>query len=193
SGLVRLSGGRLTRWTRKDGMPSDIVYSLAIDRAGGVWAGTYGGGVARLSGGRVEVIDRSRGLPRDVIRSIHHTRDGVTWIGTDGGGLARLQDDSLSVLDSRHGLANDTVFSFHEDAEGLLWIGTAGGLLVLRRGGSLRAGGLAAGPPQGGVFAIPVGGVWLTALILADQRFRCLAAEEGMPAEPGTASKGLGC
>jgi signal transduction histidine kinase/streptogramin lyase len=165
SGLLRLAGGRLTRFTMKDGLPSDIVYAVAIDSGGNVWAGTYGAGVARFDGKRFTVLDRAHGLPRDIVRCLLPASDGALWIGTDAGGLARLKDGVLSVLDTRHGLASDVVFSLHEDAEGLLWIGTGGGLSLLRRDGSLRSVGLADGLPDEKVFEIleaDGGGLWMS-------------------------------
>ena len=165
AGLIRLSGGKLTRFTKKDGLPSDIVYAVALDAEGNVWAGTYGAGVARYDGRAFTVIDRASGLPRDVIRCLLAGRDGAMWIGTDAGGLVRLKDGVLSVLDTRHGLASDVVFSLHEDAEGLLWIGTAGGLSLLRRDGSLRSVGLTDGLPDEKVFQIlegDAGSLWMS-------------------------------
>jgi ligand-binding sensor domain-containing protein len=52
TGILRLRGnGSLTHFTMRDGLPDDFVRVLLKDRAGNLWAGTYGG-LSRFEHGR---------------------------------------------------------------------------------------------------------------------------------------------
>lgn len=126
-GLVGLRDGRVSvAFTRKNGLPSDITYTVLEDRRGNLWIGTAGG-LARLRSASFEILSTAEGLPNDVVISLEEDREGNLWVGTDGGGLACLRDGPLVTYTRRDGLSNDFIRAVLEDTQGTMWIGTRGG------------------------------------------------------------------
>ena len=138
SGLYRRrDGGRLDRIATADGLPHDIVTSLATDADGGLWVGTDGG---------LSVIERAadwdpRGaatsatrtwLAGTPVRAVFPAPDGTVWAGLESG-LARLgrtsatSERALSRYSPANGLPPTAVEAIADDAEGNVWMGTSGG------------------------------------------------------------------
>jgi len=133
-GLLRFDGEKVTRFTTRDGLPSDRIWTIADDGEDGLWVATYGGGAVRWRDGRVQQrITTREGLPNDVARALLRDPDGTLWIGTDGGGLAAWRAGSIvRTVTMRDGLPNEFVRTIHRSRDGSLWIGTDGGLARLR-------------------------------------------------------------
>lgn len=96
-GLARWSNGAWRRYTRQDGLPSDVVWAVHADSRGGIWIGTYGAGAARFDGERFRRLNSSHGLPSNVVRQILDDGAGNIWFVTDLG-LASLRLDLLPDL-----------------------------------------------------------------------------------------------
>lgn len=115
AGLLRFD--RLTKTfssvTREPGsIASNQLTSLAIDRIGRLWVGTFASGVSRLSadGTTWELVNAFDGLPVDSVTTI--TVEGDTlWIGTRGG--IALWDGRvvLGSLPDGNTVSFDTTFS----------------------------------------------------------------------------------
>ena len=118
----------------------NAVQSLFEDRSGGIWVGTYGGGLGRYDRRSQQFAhygvhpNQKDGLSVASIWAIHEDRSGVLWIGTHGGGLDRVDRRTGEWRHYRHdpgdpdSLASDTVMSILQDREGALWLGTNAGL-----------------------------------------------------------------
>ena len=102
-----------------------------MDRAGVVWAGTWGGGLARFDGKTWKNYTVADGLPGNHVFMLHHDADGVMWIGTNNG-LARLEGDKFVVMTTEQGLFSNNVFSMATGAKGEKWIGSFGGVAHLK-------------------------------------------------------------
>ncbi|HEV2722683.1 MAG TPA: two-component regulator propeller domain-containing protein, partial [Thermoanaerobaculia bacterium] len=135
-GLLRIDGERVSRFTTRDGLPVDRIWTVDGDGAGGLWVATHGGGVVRWRDGKVQQrITTKEGLPNDFAPAILRDADGTLWIGTDGGGLAEWRDGSIvRVVTTRDGLPSDLIRSLRRDRDGSLWIATDGGLARWRDG-----------------------------------------------------------
>jgi diguanylate cyclase (GGDEF)-like protein len=130
-GLLRLAEEGRREFTRRDGLPTDLVSALAEGPAGELWVGTSLG-LARIDGERVTPVGGA--LAGQWIRCLAHDRDGNLWIGTRGRGIFRLREGRLDPLDATGGLPNDLVRQIYEDRDGALWVATAGGLARLTDG-----------------------------------------------------------
>jgi ligand-binding sensor domain-containing protein len=64
------------------------VYTLCMDREGGVWVGLQSNGLARLRTRQLSTISSEDGLPDDRTRAVFEDSRGDIWIGT-ADGLAR--------------------------------------------------------------------------------------------------------
>jgi signal transduction histidine kinase/ligand-binding sensor domain-containing protein/CheY-like chemotaxis protein len=129
-GLFEVQGGRTVHHSRSNGLPSNEVRTVISDRRGGVWVGTYNGGVAHLSAtNRTWTSWTTReGLSVDYIRSLLLDEDGTLWIGSNGGGLMRLRGTNVVVFNQKNGLPNDQVFQVLDDRAGSIWFPSLRGI-----------------------------------------------------------------
>lgn len=133
-GIVAYHNGSIQRYGAQEGLPSESVRCLFIDRAATLWAGTSRG-PARFANGRWNVIP-SASAANDAIdvTAICQTRDGVFWFG---GGSATVYSWDGSALVG-HQLTSVTepvaVSAMLYDAEGSLWVGASRGLVRLKDG-----------------------------------------------------------
>ncbi len=82
AGVGQLRAGRWTWHTTRQGLPSDEVTALLIDRAGRVWATPAGGGLARLEGARWRTLGPADGLGRGEVARCSQLRSGAIACGT---------------------------------------------------------------------------------------------------------------
>ena len=85
-GLARYRGGRWKSWTEEDGLPFDVVSSIAVSpKTGDVWIGLFGAGLARFSAGRFDHFHQlNSGLVNDVVYGVAVLEDTV-WVATTAG------------------------------------------------------------------------------------------------------------
>ncbi len=132
SNITFLQNNRLNPYTLSD----NAVYSIYKDREGGIWVGTYFGGINYFPYQYtpfykyypVENRSRANTLIGKRIREFQLSNDGRIWIGTEDGGLALFDPQSDTF---EHYLANEGAGSVsYNNIHGLLmdgdklWIGT---------------------------------------------------------------------
>ncbi len=122
-GVVHWHDGHAETLDTRDGLPTNAVYSLAIDRDGTLWAGTQAGPV-RYRNGHFERDPRAAALDGQRIYSLYGDRDGNLWFAPLGMGICRLTTTRFDCDNSLNGLVGETVRSMFEDHEGNLWMGT---------------------------------------------------------------------
>ena len=122
-GVVHWHDGHAETLDTTRGLPTNAVYSLAIDHAGTVWAGTQAGPV-RYHDGRFEREPRVAALDGQRIYSLFGDRDGSMWFAPIGMGICRLTAARFDCDDTLGGMVGETVRSMFEDREGNLWVGT---------------------------------------------------------------------
>ncbi len=113
------------RLTVSDGLPHNLIMSVAGDREGHLFVSTKGG-IAVRQGGRFMPY-----LPASSIRAmatrIYCDAAGSLWIGTADQGLYCLERDSVLHYTKKQGLASEFVSSICGDRDGSIWIGTMPG------------------------------------------------------------------
>ena len=150
---------------RSQGLPNDVVYSVAQDAQGFVWIGTVSG-LARWDGYSARVYRAGApgaGMPPDgLIQVLQRDVAGRLWVGTSGGGLARYDalQDRFDIVDAgARGLSHVNVHAVLDQGQGLLWVGTDGGLdsvdpQTLRVTRHVDAGAALAGLPRSSVMSL---------------------------------------
>ena len=123
TGVLHWHDGKVDKLDTRHGLPINAVYSLAVDHAGTVWAGTQAGPV-RYRNGRFERDPRTAALNGKRIFSLYGDRDGNLWFAPLGMGICRLTSTRFDCDNTLSGLVGETVRSMFEDREGSLWIGT---------------------------------------------------------------------
>ena len=109
----------------------NYIVSLAVDRDGQPWAGTWGGGVSRFDGKGWKTYTTAEGLPGNHVFMLHRDTNGQIWVGTNKG-LALWQDGKFKVMTTADGLVADNVFAMATTPDGGKWIGSYGGVAYLR-------------------------------------------------------------
>ncbi len=122
-GVFHWRNGQAETFDTTRGLPTNSVYSLAIDVTGTVWAGTQAGPV-RYRGGHFERDPRLAALADKRIYSLFGDRSGNVWFAPLGLGMCRLTSQRFECDDSLAGLVGETVRTIYEDREGNLWVGT---------------------------------------------------------------------
>ena len=84
-GLARLQGGKLTGFTTRDGLQSDLIRTLCLEAGGTLWIGTDGGGLNRWAAGRMDGFTTRQGLLDDIVLQILEDDDGSLWLGCNRG------------------------------------------------------------------------------------------------------------
>ncbi len=121
------------RFTREDGLASDRIYALALDREGRLW--TAGdGGLNRHVGDRFISI-AVPGLDVATMLAIDPDGDVDTiWTGSTGQGLFRLNSRGVQRLRAAQGLTSDELYLLYCSRDGSLWLGAIDGLNQLSDG-----------------------------------------------------------
>ncbi len=134
SGLFHVADSQLTHYTTRNGLGSNAVWNILIDRAGLVWAGSGAGGVSRFRSGAFDHYGTRDGLTDNDVTSLFEDRDGSVWIGTGSGGVNQLRDAAFLTLLTQDGLSSEVVLPVLEDSRGTLWVGTDQGLNRIQNG-----------------------------------------------------------
>jgi len=135
-GLARLRDGRLVEQIPWDklGIRGALSNPLAADPVnGGVWVGSWSGGVVWFRDGQVRAFFGGKeGLGTGRLNALQTDHESALWAATDGG-LSRIKDGHVSTMTSNNGLPCDTVHDLIEDEAGSLWIRTACGLVRIAK------------------------------------------------------------
>jgi len=121
TGWVRLHDGLKDH----EGMVENFIRVLTIDREGGIYAGTFDGGVFRSPDGGSTWRPISRALPNDSIRGIIFNSRGL-FVAT-GHGIFKTTDKGRQWVPLNNGLTSMAVQVLVESPSGSLYAGTNAG------------------------------------------------------------------
>jgi signal transduction histidine kinase/streptogramin lyase len=123
-------GGRTTLATT-NGLSSDFILSMCVDREGTLWVGTDGGGMNRVKRQLFDVLPQSRAW---TVQSVAETSSGGLWIGCNSGELQLWQDGALLPFRTTPpAMLAPSVRAVYSDRDQSVFVGTIGlGLLQLR-------------------------------------------------------------
>ncbi len=113
----------------QEGLPHQIVQSVAQGPDGALWIATYEG-LARFNGVELQVFDR-RSHPHVAdwrIRSIAVARDGTLWAATFGGGVLRYRNGQFRQYQVGQGLPGNMATIVALGTNGQVWAATTAGL-----------------------------------------------------------------
>jgi signal transduction histidine kinase/ligand-binding sensor domain-containing protein/CheY-like chemotaxis protein len=183
-GLNRFIDGRVTTYTKQEGLFGDVVSSLHAQLDGSVWV--CGNGVKDE---KVTSYTKADGLPDDRCLSLFAGNDGAVWVATQGGGIIRFREGAYDRYTVKDGLLSDVVWAIYEDRHHDIWAGTTRGV------GRLHDGRLTSYTTDDGlpsnrvhVFLEGESGVlWMGTrnglAALRDGKISTLTAKDGLPAD----------
>jgi signal transduction histidine kinase len=93
AGLFCLQEGKFTSYTTTNGLPSNMPWSLFVDREDTLWVGTADGGLACLRDGRFVNIARPNGLAHNTVCHIIEDSSGSFWFSSPQGVFSARRHD----------------------------------------------------------------------------------------------------
>jgi len=178
----RRSDGHVDHYTKRDGLPDDVIHDLLEDHQGRLWAATRLGGFFRFVADNArgaplvaEVYDKQKGLPTNWVFQLFETSDHRFWIATNVGLVAFFPDGDehgqrFRAYTKRQGLSFQEVTALNEDPGGNLWLGTnTSGAMKLVRDGFITYGEQDGVNSVGAIVADRAGGVCFRGYVLGDR------------------------
>ena len=120
-GVRKFRDGVFTAYTIKDGLGSNIIFSIRESSDGSLWFSTADGGLSHFKDGKFATYTTKDGLSSNNITNIHLDQNGVFWLAT-GRGLNRFKDGKFTIYTTDQGLFDDTLWRILEDDHENLWI-----------------------------------------------------------------------
>jgi ligand-binding sensor domain-containing protein/class 3 adenylate cyclase len=117
------------------GLANNWVSTLTCDLNGGVWAGSWGGGITRVKDGKPKIFNYKNGIKDRKIRHLATDREGNVMIGTNESGLYVFKGEQFVSYTENDGLTNSQVWAICEDGDGRMWFGTNNGITVVPKEG----------------------------------------------------------
>ncbi len=134
SGIDRIKDPKFTPFGKKEGLPYDIISTIAEDRSKRLWMGSfYNTGLLVMQNGTVRHLDypTTKGIPQGAfIRAICEDNKGRMWFGTVGLGLMRYENGNFTTITSNDGITQNIIRALYADHKGQIWVGTFGGGLL---------------------------------------------------------------
>jgi signal transduction histidine kinase/ligand-binding sensor domain-containing protein len=126
AGLHRMRGrGLWSSYTVREGLPSDVVYSISRGPDRSLWCGTDDG-LARATESGWRLVDGTQGHS---FRALDWAPDGALWGGGSPGELVRIDPatSKVTTYGAQSGLRGAEIMGFKRDPRGVVWVGTRGG------------------------------------------------------------------
>ena len=120
--------------------PETQIKILFEDKAGTLWAGSWGAGLNKFNksnGTFTSYVNNPSdpgSLSSNLVYSIYEDRSGILWIGTMNGGINKFYKKEEKFAHYKHepenhnSLSDNNVFSIYKDQFNSIWIGTYNGL-----------------------------------------------------------------
>lgn len=110
---------RVTNFTQKDGLVSDFIYQVFVDKKKRVWFGTDGKGAVMLDEKGFHHFEQVRGS--NVVYGFAEDTHGNVWANIQGDVLYRYDGSRFSAMDSLP-LRSDHIYGFTSDRVGNLML-----------------------------------------------------------------------
>jgi ligand-binding sensor domain-containing protein/signal transduction histidine kinase len=132
SGLLRVAGHQIQRFTYKNGLINDFVRAILQSRDGSIWVGTDGG-ITHIGPRARQSFNASNGLAYFSVTALFEDRDEDLWVGTSRG-LSHISNGRIVHDAATQSMQNEQLWSIDQDPSGGIWFGTSSGLYGYRAG-----------------------------------------------------------
>lgn len=122
-GLVRwdIEGSKYTIYTTADGLPSNVLTDVVVDRDGLLWISSVDG-IATFDGQYFKIVSPD-GLPSEEVNDLAIAPDGSIWAGTLKG-AAIFSGNRFRMVDGEDGPGESNIIVVYFDQGGNEWLGT---------------------------------------------------------------------
>ena len=129
NGMVAIKKDGAIRISMEQGLPSNIVKSVLVDREGIYWIGTWSG-LCKWTNEKFSYFTHEDGLANNNLISIASDSKGRMFFGTLTGGLSYLDNGKLYSIGNESGLLGLTIWSLFVEADDKVWMGTETGVAL---------------------------------------------------------------
>jgi len=133
-GLFRWRDGRSERFTPSEGLASDTIYALLVDRFDQLWIGTARG-ITRRDGTQMTSFGAIEGLPCKEVRALAEAADGSIWAGGDAPSVGVWNGVEFAAKSFDLVPDDAQILTLCATPTKGMWIGTTHGLLNVRDDG----------------------------------------------------------
>ncbi len=128
---------RTTNYNLADGLGTNFIYTVMVDKHGRVWFGTDGNGLSLLEN---DIILNYRMADTVELHSVYTLADGPgtsIWVGTDRLGLLQFDHGTFTHIDLPPTIQGEEISSLVTDTHGNLLIAHTSGVDILTEDGTL--------------------------------------------------------
>lgn len=133
-GLYKYENDTFTQYSSKDGLPSNYIHSLSIDKNENIWIGTSNG-ISRFDRDLFYNVTEVDGLNSNKANNLVFENDSILWVGMTQGVDRILLDEKNEVVEIKNygfedgfaGIETNTGAALR-DMQGNIWMGTIDGL-----------------------------------------------------------------
>jgi signal transduction histidine kinase/ligand-binding sensor domain-containing protein len=132
-GLFRFARGHFDHFGRKDGLVTETITTVMVDKEGSIWFGTDSDGLHRLREGKFVTYSTESGVKDPVTTAVMEDSKGNLWIGSESGGVARLSGTGITVFGESQGFPRrvDGIFELND---GTMMFCSREGFFIMRNG-----------------------------------------------------------
>ncbi len=135
AGAYRLRDQRFERWGTEQGLVDNAVHSVAMDRDGARWFGSYSGLTRCKDGEPVRHWGTAEGLPRARLQEVLTDPAGRVWfVHRNLGGVGMLHPADgwkrAQYFGVKDGLPSDEAWGLTRDGAGRIWVSTRNGIAI---------------------------------------------------------------
>ncbi len=120
--------------TKKNGLITNSLTKLFLDRSGNLWIGTNGAGLIKYGNKAFTYFNKTPGLNSPSIFSTVIDLSGNVWVSTADEGIYKFDGTTSTQYTQHDGLGSNTVRSSLLDNKGNLWFATSEGLTRYKNG-----------------------------------------------------------
>lgn len=124
---------KIKNYNDKNGLPSNVVRSMFVDREDVLWILTSKG-VSKVVNDKLQHLVDTKNLFKNGVLSMTQGKDGAFWFGTQGNGLVKLSNGKYTYFGEAEGVLDNYIFSLKSHGDSILLGTTNQGLLVLENG-----------------------------------------------------------
>ncbi|WP_291722246.1 two-component regulator propeller domain-containing protein [Bernardetia sp.] len=123
----------LEHYSEQQGLPSNILQKLLVDKEGNVWVAMFRGGLAQILDGKFVNISPSEGLCSNVIYSIIQFTPDKYLVAGESDSISIIYRNTVRNARLPLQLPSQRIRHMLFDADSSLWISTYGGLVKIKR------------------------------------------------------------
>lgn len=111
-------------YTTNDGLSSNNIQSIFVDREDNIWIGTNGTGTDVIIQSNITNYNAKNGLSHSGTTNCTEGFDGSLWVSCDNGLSRIMPNGEIQNYNTNNGLPHSDTWALNTDTNGQIWVGT---------------------------------------------------------------------